>query len=340
MMTKLKKALIIIPCMVFGLFLCQTAKISANEAVLTNGKFTYVGDSSMKENKYYFATKETWEFKVNDYKTVADNDTLLRYRVIRPDGKATDWSDFIRYVDNKGNFTVNSSTLNYTKSVSLSDRNSVVPLSTYYLDIEYYSKVLFFKEKHQEEKDETVKIVVENTEKESYNTPKIEITRNPATNKYTIKSSVGEGDKAYTLITGSIYFFSKQSLELDNYDLFYDEAIKDLSVAGSSDFTPAAKTEFTIDGVDAEYKYLYVLSATGHSNYNIEGYNIVEDEPTDIPEEENKSDLGNEEENTGNKGIMDWSIGELILVVLIVVLFVSCALIITQKIIDYKKRLY
>ena len=39
-------------------------------------------------------------------------------------------------------------------------------------------------------------------------------------------------------------------------------------------------------------------------------------------------------------GLFDYDFGELILLVLVVVLIVSCALIITQKIIDYRKRLY
>jgi len=48
-----------------------------------------------------------------------------------------------------------------------------------------------------------------------------------------------------------------------------------------------------------------------------------------------------QESNTNtDTGLFDYDFGELILLVLVVVLIVSCVLIITQKIVDYKKRLY
>lgn len=342
-MSKLKKALIIIPCMVVGLFLCSTAKISANEAVLIDGNETYVGDASSKDNKYYFSSEGTWEFKVKDYHAVSDWDTSLKYRVIRPDGKATAWSDFQKYVDNSGKFTINFSTLSYTQVVSVKDRNSVVSDFTYYVDIQYYKQWLGFTT-HQKEKDETVKVIVSDNNSLN-NIPTVGIEYNPTTNKFVITASTEKEDKAYSILTGVVYFFSTDKVaddDISDATKFTNMAKKNINVAGSIEASSPTEFSSTINGASEEYNYLYVAVGTGNGYFAVGEYNIAADEETEVSDGKDSSATTNNEDKKENKGsgIMDWSFGELMLIVLIVVLFVSCALIITQKIIDYKKRLY
>ena len=86
---------------------------------------------------------------------------------------------------------------------------------------------------------------------------------------------------------------------------------------------------------NTEYKYVYVLVDTGNDYENILEYNISTQQSEEKePEHSNSKDQGSE------TGLFDYDFGELILLVLVVLLIVSCALIITQKIVDYKKRLY
>ena len=76
-----------------------------------------------------------------------------------------------------------------------------------------------------------------------------------------------------------------------------------------------------------------VVSGNGYPS--IVKFDIVNEVAT--PNEDPVTPEANENNDTG---LFDYGFGELILLVLVVILIVSCALIITQKIVDYKRRLY
>ena len=94
----------------------------------------------------------------------------------------------------------------------------------------------------------------------------------------------------------------------------------------------------SLENVEASAKYLYVFAESGNGYNTILEYNIDTKTTEDTDQDETPKGDTNDKDNP--KGLFDYEFGEIILIVLIIVLVVSCALIITQKIVDYKKRLY
>ena len=332
MFAKIKKMLFIIPIFVFGLFLSTQTSVFAGDAVLVNGEgYAFVGNQD-KANTYYFSNDNLWEFKA-EVNLVKDWDTDLRYRVIRPDGTATDWSEKVRYADTKGAFSINYTKLSYNQTVDMSNYKSVAPASTYFVDIEYYGQFLW--PWHQEEKDETVKVIVSSSIG-SENIPSLNIVRSETNkNKFTVSSMIANGENEGTsIITNIEYFFSAEELALTTEEEFYSN-LKNSKLKGTLNIEKSSSVtqDFIVEDTDGQ-NYLYVLTKTGNGYSNIGKLNLQTGEEQKNPPTDG---VGGD---PGNSGLFDYDFGELILLVLAIVLVVSCVLIITQKIVDYKKRLY
>ena len=331
MFANLKKMLIIIPCMVIGLFFVTGARIFAADAVLLESNEVLVGEEELKENTYYFTNDKSWEFHA-DFNLVNDYDTFLKYRVVRPDGSATKWSSKQYYVNNNGKFNISDYTaLSYTETVDISSRVSIVPAATYYVDIEYYGEYLGFIDWNQN-KGETLKVVVGSSD-DNLNIPTANIVHDASAKKYTVTASVLKDEQGYSAITDIEYYFATERKENNTIYDFYKN--KDASATnGSIDFTPASQVSVSFnDPEEAANEYVYVVVTTGNGYSTVVEYNI---ESGDV----SKENLEKEADTNSDTGLFDYDFGELILLVLVVVLIVSCALIITQKIVDYKKRLY
>ena len=334
MLSNLKKMLVLIPCMILGLFLASSLEVYAADAVLVDETRVNIGGDN-KENTYYFSNSKTWEFKA-EYDIVWDYDTLLQYRVVRPDGSATAWIDDY-YVDKGGVFVINDYTaLSYTEKVDVSKRVSVAPAATYYVDIEYFSEYSRWSwTRKNQNKGEIIKIIVSG-EDDTLNTPTANIKYNNQEKKYTVEASILKDGKGYGIITSSSYYFAT---EVKNNDKIYDfNQNKQNSVhKGDLKFTPASTITATFDAVESEpYKYVYAIVTTGNGYSKVVRYDI--ENSTSTPEQNYTEETDNSQDKP--TGLFDYGFGELILLVLVVVLIVSCALIITQKIVDYKKRLY
>lgn len=336
MFKNLKKFLVLIPCMVVAFLLFTNSKALAGDAVLLRADSVIVGSRS-KENTYYFpdSNSSTWEFQTS-FKAIKDWDTFLKWRVVRPDGMATKWSEKDYYVDNDGKFIIGDySSLSYYIYVGLDGRTSVAPLSTYYVDIEYYGELIV--SWHQEEKDETIKVVV--AENSSDATPVVDLSFNSSTNKYSVNASFKKD--GYGIITSIEYFFATDDMLVNKYTEF-TTAMNQSSKKGNLSVTPSNKVSGVING-DSTAKELYVAVKTGNGYVSIVSYEVGSTGNNGG----NQTQTGGQtdttpQENPGDEstGLFDYDIGELILIVLVIVLIVSCALIITQKIVDYKKRLY
>lgn len=332
MLRSLKKALFIIPCMVMAFFLFNGVSALAKDAYLTNSTKVAIGDES-RENTYYFTSSPSWTIYTKS-NIITDYDTFLRYRVINPNGKATAWSDKQYYPDTKDKFTINDfNSLLYTEDVDLSTRTSIAKDVTYYVELKYYSSFLHLIDSDQN-KDEVVKIIVPSTTDE-LNIPNLKVTYNDSTNKFDVVVNFMDSSNNETstgVITSISYFFTNEekimSTTLDFKDEFDAAADK-----GYPTFTPGSKVITTFEKPSTSYKYVYVMAETGNGNYTTVKYDI-NTKGTDVVDQDKNDDTNN------NSGLFDYKAGELILLVLVVVLIVSCALIITQKIVDYKKKLY
>jgi len=332
MLKSLKRMLIILPCMLFGLFLVSNSNALAADAALLDSKKVVVGENS-KENTYYFTDDATWEFQAK-FSAVKDWDSFLKYRVVRPDGSATDWSGKQYYVNNNGKFIISDyKMLNYNKTVDVASRNSVAEAGTYYVDIKYYGEYLFVN--WDQKKDETIKIIVSGSD-DSLNTPTATVSYDKTENKYTVDASILKDGVGYSLVTDIAYYFSTEIKDNSSVYNFYKN-MEESTDKGELTFTPASVVSESFDGVDNEaYKYVYVIVESGNGYPAVVKYDI-ENEISEKPSDTQPEQTGDEDDETG---LFDYDFGELILLVLVVVLIVSCALIITQKIVDYKKRLY
>ena len=342
MFKSLKKFLVLIPCMILGIFLFNGVKTLAAEAVLMDSKEVSVG-----QEKYYFTNNSSWEFKAK-FSAIKEWDTFLKWRVVNPSGKATAWSGKDYYVDNDGKFIVGDyKRLSYTEDVGLSGRSSIAPLMTYYVDIEYYGQLVV--SWHQEEKDETIKVIVSG-DNDSLNTPDISITY--ASSRLNITASVLSGGKGYGAITSVEYFFSTSTEDVSSSSKFY-RAMNAASTKGSLSFTVGSSVSGSVTKASGA-NYFYVMAKTGNDYYAVESYSFASSQtnpnPGTTPGNPNPGQTGgqvdpddqsqNPTADEGDSGIFNYEFGELILIMLVIVLIVSCALIITQKIVDYKKRLY
>lgn len=340
MFKNLKRILVLIPCMVVAFFLFSGSDALAatkGDAILTNGEKTVVGVSN-KKNTYYFSDDDYWEFLVTDYSLSAfkGRDRFVKWRVVRPDGQATEWKgngydSSVYYVDNKGRFSINNyASLSYslTDTVDGFDRTTIAPGATYFVDIQYYSHLIY--STHQEGKDETLKIIVSSA------VPVATIDYNSTTNIFNIKASFKSGESG--VITDVKYMLSSNVLTA--------AAVEKSPNLVAIDVIPSLDVVASING-DTSSRYLYVVVTTGNGESSITMYDRNPGQGgggtnggTQIgSESDGKSQQKNETDDKGS-GFGDYDLGEMILIILVIVLVVSCALIIAQKIVDYKKRLY
>lgn len=333
MFKNFKKMLIWIPCMVLGLFLISGINVAAKDTVLTNGKKITVGENASSENTYYFTNNRGWEFDTS-YNIAVD--TYLTYRVIKPDGSATAESKKINYVNSGGVFSIGDYTgLSYSEKVDVSKRNSIAPAGTYYVDIKYYGSYLEGLITWDQNKDETLKIVV--CEDTTESVPSVSISYDKVANKYTVNASVLKNGEGYSIINSIEYYFS--DVAIDNEISTFRTHKEESSVSGEvENFERNSNTTAEIEGTsNSSLGYLYVMVTTANNYSKIVHYEIVEDEDVQGNGGQQAGGTGN---NSGDTGLFDFEFGQLILLVLVVVLIVSCVLIITQKIVDHKKRLY
>ena len=360
MFTKLKRVLFIIPCLIFGLFLFGGINVGATEAILDTTSVVEIGEGG-RENTYYFSDKTIWEFEVQNVSLYKDKDRFLKWRVVLADGSATEWSSKDYYVDNKNTFVINTANLKFNEKVDMGKRElGVAPLSTYYVDIQYYTDFLHLFSKHLEEKDETIKIIAPMDN--GYYLPEVVITYKESSNNYDVLALMqDEFGAGYGIITKLEYFFYDREIDDINPVLFgayMDEAPK--SWVLHLDSTASSKVDVLIDGEADSLPYLYIKAESlGGRSVIVKHVRNVSSEDSvpggsvpggTTPDDSNNSsgtttpDTDNSAQKDKNPdkgtGLFDLEIGEVILIILVIVLVVSCVLIIAQKIVDYKKRLY
>jgi hypothetical protein len=344
---------VLIPCILLGLFLLTDISVSAKEAVLINSNIDVIRDDTSAGNTYYYAPNESnWHFKIEDYDV-----TLVKWRVVRPDGKATAWSDYldISKVSNYAKFDINFDTIgDYSETVDLSGRESVAIANTWWVDIEYYKTNSWFGVCSDdpflgifgacEKKDsESVKIL------KGSEVPTISVEYDDSTMKAKIEAKMmNSANNGTGIITYLGYFLSETKLSADEARKKFDDGtgIKTIIEYKNNDEygNYFKKTVTSVNSSEYAYMYVYAESFNGQTSLvekNI--LNLDEDEKVDEKEDDKKEDgEGTGDKNTKEEGLFggEYGFGELILIVLIIVLILSCALIITQKIVDYKKRLY
>ena len=344
MFKNLKKILVWIPCMVVAFFLFSGTRAEAaktkGDAILVNGEKEVIGTGG-KKNTYYFSNDDYWEFLVTDYSLSAfkGGDRFVKWRVIKPAGQATEWhgngyDSSVYYVDNKGKFTIkNFASLSYSKSDTVDgfDRMTIADGATYFVDIQYYSHLVW--STHQEGKDETLKIIVSDA------VPVINTTYNASNNRLSVSAGFAAGESG--AITNIEYFFTNSSKSITGYGSF--KSIGGTSVK-SLDITPSTSASGSIT-VDQSSKYLYIAVVTGNGENVVNIYEVADILGSGSGEVNDGNHVGSDEkvtdtDNNKGSGFGDYDLGQMILIILVIVLIVSCALIITQKIVDYKKRLY
>lgn len=334
MYSKLKRLFILIPCMIIGLFLFSYAEVEATEATLGSAvSSVYVGKEN-KDNIYYFTNSTSWTVKINDYDIWVDGDTSLEYRVIKPDGKATDWSKKVRYPDTNGEFNIDLSSLSFTETVDLSNRNSVAGLSTYYIDVKYFTEYLGFISKDQK-KDETIKVIYNDSTNVSLYSPKITSSYNSTGKTYSINAKIVDGNnKGYGIITEMKYLFSATELDLSTSNKFENECKTNTSCETLT-FDLNSSVDVSIEEPQ-NGGYIYILAESGN------GYDTTAkiDTGTKVTDPNDPTPPPSLKDEDNKSGLFDYDFGEFILLVLVIVLVLSCVLILTQKIVDYKKRLY
>lgn len=331
MLSNIRKFLFIIPCMILGIFLSSGIETLAADAKLLDSNKVVIGNES-KENTYYFSNSNVWELAA-DYDAVKSWDTYLKWRVIKPDGKATKWSSKDYYVDNKGKFTIGDYTsLSYTETVDVSSRISAAPDATYYIDIDYYGQLIF---SWDQNKDETIKVIVSNSD-DNFNFPSASISYDSVNNKVNVNASVEKDNKKYGIITNIKYFFSTESKDLNDDQYKFSVEFANSTANGNASFVPSSNVTAEIEGADSSYKYVYVMVTSGNGYSKIVKFDIA----NQVENENVNQQVPTSDQSNSKSGLFDYNFGELILLVLVVVLILSCALIITQKIVDYKKRLY
>ena len=332
MFGKLKKFLVLISCMILGLFLCGQV-VEATEATLFGQNSIVIGEDS-KDSKYYFTNSTSWTLKIRDYDKWVEYDTSLKYRVIKADGSATDWSDYEIYIDNSGNVYIDITELPFVKTVDVSTKNTVAPGSTYFVEIQYYSSYLLWTE--NQNKDETIKIIYNDNRNSGLYTPNVTVAENSAQNKYDVSAKIVDTNNVgLGVVTEIKYVYTTEKLESLSVEDF-NEAYENNSNYGSLEFVANSVVNASIDKSEDAEKYLYVFVNSGN------GHSVVKEFNTESGSEEGSQENTNTPtvSDGDDSGLFDYDFGEFILLILIIVLVVSCALIITQKIVDYKKRLY
>lgn len=328
MFKKIKRFFILIPCMVLGMVLLNSMEVSAKrDPSVVDANTIYVGEENL-ENKYYFVNDNVITLEISDYSTgwFENFDYHLRYRVVNPKGKTTEFIKVV-YTEMDGKFQIDFSKLNYIDEEDISTRNSVAPGSTYYVDLKFYGGPWGMT--HIDD-DKALKIVyVDNalTDKTVYK-PVVGFDFD----SYKVSASVVKDGVGVGIVTGVKYFYTNTKTDIDSLDRNAFAKIENVKVA---DFEASSEVAVQLDRSGDE-KYLYILVETGN------GYDkVVEiDLKSKTSSDDNSTQTPPTSNEEGDSGLFDFEFGEYILLVLVVVLIVSCALIITQKIVDYKKRLY
>lgn len=336
MFKNLKKMLFLIPCMILGMIFVGSMNVSAINTEVVGVKSIVLGENN-KENKYFFTTSRSWTFDT-EYNVLVD--TYLTYRVIMPTGQATKESAKINYVNAGGEFTIGDYTqLEFTETVDVSGRVTAFPASTFYIDIKYYGSYLGEFLTWDQDKDETIKLVFcDSSSADSVPTATIQYDK--ISDLFTIDASILKNGKAYSVIDKIEYYYSASKVE--NQLSNFRKNMENSDECGELDFTKNSRVSVELEGPeDKENKHLYVMVTTAHGVSFIVSYTIGEENNPSSPGEGGSSDVtGTGSNGDPSTGLFDYGLGELILLVLVVVLIVSCVLIITQKIVDHKKRLY
>ena len=329
MFGKLKKILVLIPCMILGLFLLNSVKVNAATGYVASDYETIqIGEESSKDNIYYFISGNVLTIKLKDVETGwgTGGDKTLKYRVLSPEGKVTKWSEKIDY-RTTCEIVIDLTNLNYRDPKSddenIANRNTVAPKSTYFIDIDYYTWFGI-----DQNKDETIKVIRYDSSKAKEYLPVITHAYDSVNNKYNLKADTnGTG-----IIKSVKYFASATKQEPATYS--------DFDLATAAEFKVGEETTFSINKPAGESKYLYVAAQTGTETWSYIEIELPTDTKGDDGGGKDTDDTPPLDDESKSHGLLDYEFGEFILLVLVVVLIVSCALIITQKIVDYKKRLY
>lgn len=332
MFRKMKKAVVLIPCMIFAFFLFNGTKAIAGNAKLIGAEVINIGNSN-KENTYYFTKNSVWEFET-DYKLITD-EIFLKWRVVRPDGRATEWSDKTPHIKQKGKFIIsNYKSLAYTTDDDKSNsRFSVVPENTYYIDIMYYDQILW--PIHKDKRDETIKVVVAGDSAAMI--PLANISYDASNDQFSLSASFAQAGQ--NLISSVQYLFASDSTVITSPDEFR-AAYADKSITNKYSATVNSETYARTIESDSTADELYFLVSTPHGYEHLVSYDMTINQGGNSVTQTPSTNGQQNTNSNDDKGLFDYDFGQLILIILVVVLVVSCALIITQKIVDYKKRLY
>lgn len=343
MFRKIKKFLIWIPCMVLAFFLfsgVETLAATKGNAILLNETKVVVGEGKANTYYSYTSSRKNLTFEVTDYdwRVTKGSDTFVKWRVINPNGKSTGWhgsltDSSVLYPDNDGKFEIaDFKSLSYGEEDDPEDergnfeRDTIAPGATYFVDIQYYGNLIF--SWHQKEKDETIKIIVSDAK------ANVDIG-SKVNNKYTVTSNFDSSKTG--LITKVEYFITSDSVIVDDYTDFR----KEYAIHGGQSLkvTPSTSLQTTISGSSSAEKIcVAVTTINGYITTTCrEDAGSSSDSVTESP---NGTTQQNNQTDDKGTGLFDFGFGEMILVILVIVLVVSCALIIAQKIVDHKKRLY
>lgn len=335
MFGKLKKFLVLVPCMILGLFLCSEVEVSAASTKVATVEVddkVYAGTEDTSENLYYFTNSGSITIKISNYQTgwAEGSDRALKYRVLNPNGTVTDWSDYYEYVSKSGKLIINLDELTYREAKDDSERyslrNVAAPKATYIIDIKYYGNpTSFVKWFYSEQKAGSTLKVVYNKPTDMI-TPNLSFTYNSASQEYKIKATT----ENTSIITGIKLFYSNENLELGSFGAIGEEFRKENFVEGSV-------VNFSVPQSEGEEKYLYVAVETGNKRWSYIKIDNQTKGSTVVPGDDLPPVVN---DNADDTGLFDYDFGELILLALVIVLIVSCTLIIVQKIVDCRKKLY
>lgn len=160
--------------------------------------------------------------------------------------------------------------------------------------------------------------------------------------KVTSEKNTTTGKTTVTILSGAPisnvkYFSTTTKLEAGyNFDTQYANSTNATELVTKAAENPEFSDgnfiyTFELEIADGEYYYVRAANTTGlATQYDIENNVQEENQPANKGEEPNASD--------GNIGNTD--VGKIILIVLLVILVAAFVLVIVQKIVDYRKKLY
>jgi hypothetical protein len=338
--------------MIFGLFLLNNTSVLAERAVVLNEDIDVIrGDDG--EDVYYEAGPTSINIKVEDYSV-----TLVRWRWVNPEGMATPWSDhkdISKVGKNYAKFSVDQPySEEYTEVADLSNRESAAKAITYWLDIEYYKTNSWFGKCNAdpflgvfgacELKDsESLRFVAADTA----NNVVINMEYNKKSKEVTVEAKALTKDNVgYGIITHISYMPSDKKLTLAQVsELMKDDANGAIDLINYEDGNDEYGNYFkkNISNIDTkDYSYVYVKVETFNSN-GITYYDAISLADGQSVEGfiDNGDDNDKDKSNKGDEGGLfsgEYGFGEIVLIVVVIILIIGCALLVVQKVVDYKKR--